>query len=112
MITPNNWSKKELLAYILLYIANIDLEESSNEREFILNKIDVQTFKNIHKEFEADNDYQCIQKILKSIKSHDYFRADYRDLFVDIKLMIFADGDEHSIETTIFNTLKKIIKAE
>lgn len=111
METPNNWSKKELLAYILFYIANANLDESKNEREFILNKVDVQTFRKVHAEFKADNDYQCIQKIMKSIETHNYFRDDYRDLFADIKLMIFADGDEQIIETSIFNNLKKIIKA-
>ncbi|MBQ0768331.1 MAG: hypothetical protein KBT58_03505 [Bizionia sp.] len=110
MESPIKWSKKELLAYILLYVANADLEESKKEREYILNKIDEQTFNTVHREFEADNDYQCIQKILKGIETHDYFRDDYRDLFADIKLMMFADGEEHIIEASIFNYLKKIIK--
>lgn len=110
METPNNWSKKELLAYILFYIANADLDESKSEREFILNKVDEQTFRIVHAEFKADNDYQCIQKIMKSIESHNYFRDDYRDLFADIKLMLFTDGENHIMEASIFNYLKKIIK--
>ncbi|MEJ6792209.1 MAG: hypothetical protein QNK89_05625 [Lacinutrix sp.] len=67
MDKPNQWSKKELIAYILLYLANSDLDQSSEEKEYIISRVNEETFASVHKEFERDNDYQCIQKIITSI---------------------------------------------
>ena len=61
-----DWTKDELVAYILLFAANADFKESAEERELIISKVDRQTFREIHEEFEADNDYQGLKKIMIS----------------------------------------------
>lgn len=111
MDKPKNWSKEELLAYILLYVANSDLHESSEEKEFILARVNKDTFANVHKEFNKDNDFQCIQKIIKSIEAHDYSRDDYALLFADIKLLLYADGEVKTMEKATLMFLRKILKA-
>ena len=110
METPINWSKKELVAYILLYIANSDLHETNDEKDFIMSKVDRITFADVHKTFDEDNDYQCIQKIIKGVETHDYFRNDYAELFVDIKLMLYADGEAVDMEEATFMYLRKILR--
>ncbi|AEH02402.1 hypothetical protein [Lacinutrix sp. 5H-3-7-4] len=110
MDKPSKWSKKELVAYILLYIANSDLHETSDEKKFILSKVDRETFANVHEEFDNDNDYQCLQKIIESVKTHDYFKDDFSELFSDIKLMLYADGEADEMEETTFMYLRKILK--
>lgn len=109
MKAPTAWTKQELLAYILLYVANSDLNETNGEKDFIMSKVDRETFANVHAEFDADNDYQCLQKIIKGVESHDYFRNDYAELFTDIKLMLYADGEAEEIEETTFMYLRKIL---
>ncbi len=104
----SNWSKQELVAYILLYIANIDLKESNSERDFIMSKVDRATFQNIHDEFDADNDYQSITKIVEAVKLHN-LHTNSDELFADIKLMAFADGDFNQIEQSVYNYLKKLL---
>lgn len=110
METPKDWTKQELIAYILLYVANSDLNESNDEKEFIMSKVDRETFASVHEEFDKDNDYQCLQKIIKSVESHDYFRNDYAELFSDIKSMLYAHGEAEEMEETVFMYLRKILE--
>lgn len=105
----NIWSKQELVAYILLYIANIDLKESNSERDFIMSRIDRELFDEIYIEFNSDNDYQSINKISNAIKTHNYYNNNLDELFAEIKLMAFADGDYDVMEQSVYNYLKKLL---
>lgn len=111
MNQPNTWSKDELLAYILIFIAHSDLDETKKEKEYILSRVNKDVYNRVHEKFEEDNDYQSIQNIIEAVKSHDYYRNDFADLFADIKLMAFADGEMDQMEKAAYNLLKKILKA-
>lgn len=71
-----NWTKQELIAYVLLYVANADLEEINSERDIIASKVDRKTFQKIHHEFDNDNDFQSIQKIIAGLEAHKYSKED------------------------------------
>lgn len=103
------WSKEELIAYILLFAAHSNFEEANKERNVILSKVDMNTFQRIHDEFDKDNDYQSLQKIQEGLQRHDYSTKDLDDLFNDIKIMFYADGDYDVLEQNMFLYLKKII---
>ena len=62
-----DWTRDELVAYILLFAANSDFKEDNHERNVIISKVDMQTFQEIHDEFDNDNDYQSIKKIMVSL---------------------------------------------
>lgn len=111
MNKPNEWSKNELVAYILLFIANSDLEQSKDETKYILSRVDKETYANVLEQFDKDNDYQCIQNIVESVKSHNYHENDYAELFADVKLMIYADGEADEMEEATLSFLRKILKA-
>ncbi len=104
-----NWTKDELVAYILLYAANSNFIEDNRERNVIISKVDMQTFQNIHNEFDNDNDYQSIQKIIKGLETHNYSKDDLEELFIDIKLMFLSDGDYDVLEQNMMLGLKKIL---
>jgi hypothetical protein len=103
------WSKEELIAYILLFAAHSNFEESNKERNVILSKVDMNTFQSIHDEFDNDNDYQSVQKIQEGLQRHDYSTSDLNELFADIKVMFYADGSYDILEQNMFLFLKKII---
>ena len=105
-----HWTKNELIAYILLYASQSDLIESNKERNIIISKVDVKTFDKIHKEFEKDNDYQSIQKILAGLKAHNYSKMDIDLLLSDIKVLFFADGHYDVSEQAIYNLLNHLFK--
>ena len=104
-----NWTKDELIAYILLFAANADHSESNLERNIIISKVDMQTFSNVHDEFDADNDYQSIQKIQKGLKAHHYNLEDLNALLSDIKMLFYADGEYDVLEQNMLNYLKKVL---
>ena len=110
MENPKTWTKDELLAYILMYVSNSDLNESRREQKYILSRVDKHVYERVNAQFEIDNDYQVLQNIIEGVKAHDYYRNDLADLFADIKLMAFADGEYDSMEQMIYTHLKKILK--
>lgn len=105
----SKWSKEELVAYILLYVAHSDLKETVKERDYILSRVDAQTYQHISQEFDNDNDYQSITKIVAAVNSDSDYSTNPEALFADIKLMAFADGQMDVMEHAIYNSLKKIL---
>lgn len=77
----NHWTKEELVAYILLYAAHSNFEEANLEKNVIISKVDMQTFQKVHDEFDNDNDYQSLQKIIKGLEEHNYNEDDLQSLF-------------------------------
>ncbi|MFD2917735.1 hypothetical protein [Psychroserpens luteus] len=108
-MTNNNWTKQELVAYTLLYVAHSDLEETKKERHYILSRVDLKTYLHIKEEFDADNDYQSLNKIIEAVKHESTYNNNLDDLFADIKLMAFADGEVDQMELATYNVLKKIL---
>lgn len=105
------WTKDELVAYILLFAANSNFTESNHEKNVIISKVDMQTFQKIHHEFEQDNDYQSIQKIIKGLDAFNYSKDDLSMLFADIKILFFADGEFDILEQNMYRSLERILKS-
>ena len=104
-----HWTKDELVAYILLYASQSDLIESNKEKNIIISKVDMKTFQKIHDEFDKDNDYQSIQKIISGLEEHNYTKMDMDLLLADIKALFFADGDYDITEQSMYMFLKRIL---
>ncbi len=105
-----DWTRDELVAYILLFAANSDFKESEEERHLIISKVDLQTFQDIHDEFDRDNDYQGIQKIMTSLEQHNYDKDDIDILMEDIKVLFFSDGDFDITEQNMLKCLNRLFK--
>ncbi|MTE25724.1 hypothetical protein [Winogradskyella ouciana] len=105
-----DWTRDELVAYILLFAANSDFKEDNNERNVILSKVDRETFQEIHDEFDADNDYQGIKKIMVSLEQHNYSKDDIDMLLADIKILFFSDGEFNILERNMMKSLKRLFK--
>lgn len=108
-MTQTHWTKQELVAYILLYTAHSNFDESNKERNVIISKVDMQTFQKIHDEFDKDNDYQSIQKIMQGVKDHNYDADELKSLFADIKTLFLSDGEYDIMERNMFLFLKKLL---
>ncbi|MFD2823496.1 sulfurtransferase [Lacinutrix iliipiscaria] len=113
LITNENtmhWTKDELIAYTLLYAANSNFIEDNKEKNVIIERVDMQTFQNIHDEFDADNDYQSIQKIVQGVKDHQFNTNDINALLAEIKMLFFADGEFDVTERIMYRSLKHILE--
>lgn len=109
-MAETSWTKDELIAYILLFAANSNFKESNHERNVIISKVDMTTFSRIHKEFDQDNDYQSLQKIMASLEEHNYSIEDKTELLADIKILFHADGEYDVLEQNMMNFLNRILK--
>jgi uncharacterized protein YlbG (UPF0298 family) len=105
-----NWSKKELSAYILMYCANANFQETSEELEIVRSKVDSDSLKVIRKEFNEDNDYQSIQKIQSTVERLGYNWSQLDDLISEIKALFLADGTFDAIEKSMFIGLRNLLK--
>lgn len=106
------WKRNELKAYILLYCANANYNESPEEVELIRAKVDKSRYQAIHAEFDEDNDYQSIQKIEAAIDRLDYAKSDINQLIVEMRELFNSDGHFDAAEKVLFLGLKKILKQD
>jgi len=104
-----DWSKKEFLAYVLLYAAHCNYFEDSKELNFILSKIDDATFHRIHTEVVVDSEVTKLKKIQQYIFENKLSQTERETILKDIKQVFFADGTVDLIEKDLFATLKKML---
>lgn len=105
----SNWTKEDFRVYLMFYAANVDLKISDTEIDVIEAKFDGERVNAIWREFDADNDFQRIQKIENHIKSNECSENDL-STFLDDTLKVFkADGHFARIELATFNFLKKLL---
>ena len=105
-----NWSKTEFKVYLMLYAAHANFFESEEERELIQSSVSRDTYRTIHREFEGDNDYQSIEKILFNIEKFKYEKEDLEGLLADIQLLFNADGRVDTLEANMLWALKHLIR--
>ena len=105
-----DWTRDELVAYILLFAANSYFKEDNKERNIIISKVDRITFQEIHDEFDNDNDYQGIKKIMTSLEQHNYDKDDIEILMADIKVLFFSDGEFNILERNMLKSLERLFK--
>ncbi len=108
--SSTHWSKNELQAYILLYCANANFTESPEEIALIKSKVDAKNYKEIHKEFDNDNDYQSIEKIIDAVDRLNLSDKQIDKMIMEIKELFMADGDFDAAEKALFSGLKHILK--
>ena len=104
------WSRDELKVYILLYCAYADFIETETEQEYIKSKVGEEKYNKIHKEFDADNDYQRIQKIQSTVERFNYSKHEIDILFMNIKKLFLTDGSMDILEENIYRGLQHLLK--
>lgn len=105
-----NWTRKEFKAYLMLNCANADYIETEEEKELILSKVDKDTYKRIHKEFDNDNDYIRLQKIAKTAKRFGYSKDKVDVLLDNMKQLFMQDHKFDSFEEYMYRGLKRILE--
>ncbi len=105
----NDWTENEFKAYLLLYAAHANFEESKAEIDFIKQRVGKKNLAHIHVEFDEDNDYQHIQKIQACVKRFAYKTEDIETLFSDMKALFVTDGRMDVLEQNLFLGLKHVL---
>ena len=104
-----NWNKEEFKAYLLIYAANSNFVESEEEKELILSKVNADDYKRMHREYERDNDYQRLEKILCCVDKFGFTKDDLDQLRAEVKQVINSEGYHDELEDNMFLYLKKLL---
>ncbi|MGV3631122.1 MAG: hypothetical protein ACO1O6_07945 [Bacteroidota bacterium] len=105
-----SWTFREFKAYLFLYAANSKYFETEEEKRMVHNIIDSERYRKIHREFEMDNDYQSIQKILYHVESLGLNQKDLDILLREIRELFDSNRKHDLLEENMFLALKHLLQ--
>lgn len=105
-----NWTKDELIAYMLIYAAKANFVETEEEREIILSRVTRERFDKIHNEIDNDNDYKSVQKIYFALEKHNFSHKDTAAIISEIKALFWSDGTFDRLENNLLMGLKRMLR--
>lgn len=104
-----DWTRNEFIAYIMLYAAQSNFIQTKEEENYILSKIDEQTYNAMHTEIVHNSDYESVQKIRTYLMFNRFSEEDKKQLLNDIKAVFFADSSVDFLEKNVFQFVKKVL---
>ena len=104
-----NWTLDQFKAYLLLSAAHADFGESSEEHQFIENKVDAETLASITEEFQKDSDFQRIEKLKESAKALALTQDQLDGLVSEMTGLFKTDGNFDQMEKNFLMMTKHII---
>ena len=107
-----HWTLDEFKTYLLLYAAHADFLETEEEKEAILSRCNPEQYKRIQREFNLDNDYQQIEKIIVHLHSFKLSKTDVRQLLKEMTEVQMADRQPDILEKSMMMLLKRIFEQE
>ena len=108
-INSVKFNKDELYAFVLLYVANADLEIDSNETDMIRKHIKKKKFHEIEMIFEKCNDNDCLQIIMNHKSKYFSSTADKDKLIKEITSLIEIDDKKTEMEAAVLMGLKRLL---
>lgn len=103
------WTREELKAYVLIYGAHADFEESPEEIGLIVSKLGEEIYAKMHSQFANDNDHQSISKIQSSLERLAYSQNEKIALLMELKKLFKSDGDFDIQERNLFSGLERLL---
>ncbi|MEZ5197620.1 MAG: hypothetical protein R2764_14875 [Bacteroidales bacterium] len=107
--TFDSWTKEDFLTYILLYAANADFTISKEEKQFILNKVDVDEYEKIHRIFQKHSEHQRSETVRLLGQQYCNDPSNKCEIRKEIIKLFFADDDYSILEKNFFIGIKKIL---
>jgi len=102
--------KKELQAFILLYVANADLGIEAEELEFIVKILDEEKLIKVMKLFNKLNDSECLEVILSHKEVFFSNDNDREELLQEINELIRSDEKIRKMEVAALHGLQRLLK--
>ncbi len=103
------WNFQEFTTFLLLYAADADYVITTEEKDFILHRANMETFQKVWDDYKLMNDYEKIQTILAYKGTHYPTVAQKNELIDLIKREFYADGDFSILEKNLLLTLDKLM---
>lgn len=104
-----DWTYDEFLAFLLIYVANVDMEFAEEEKAFIRRTVGNETFELMLARYEEMSDFKAYQTIL------DYKSTFYPDetrkaqLLENIRQLFDADAEFNIMEKELLHFLERMM---
>ena len=93
-----NWTKEEGNFYLILYLSQQSDEGTVSGLMNCDDNMHADRLRAICREFMADNDYRCLQKILHHFKTMKYSKIEVLRILAETKkLMLQSDRLDHQV---------------
>ncbi|MBT8186197.1 MAG: hypothetical protein HKP38_06240 [Croceitalea sp.] len=108
-MNQNNWTKEELNIYIFLLCAEADSIITAEEIDLIKVKYDPQVFDRIYEEFKKDSEDEGLDKVERSIHSHDYSDLELDKIKEEMYKIFLTDNKLNIKESNLKRILDNIL---
>jgi hypothetical protein len=105
-----DWTREELLAYLLIYCMKADLDENKTEVEWIEQRVGKEVYEKMYAACSTDNDYTRIQNIQKAMKVHEMNEKEVDDIFFEMNSLFQIDQHVDIMENNLLRGLKHVLK--
>ena len=102
------WSLEHFKAFLMLYIARIDLDVSQKEMNAITEKLNYESLQWARSEMEKLNDYQCLDLIQKQSSILITSKERHDELVNEMQEIARVDG-ERAIEDVTIHAIERIM---
>ncbi len=106
---PNQWTKSELKAYILIFCANIDADETKEEINFIKTLTTPADYNKMYKNFLSNSEQVSLDKIEENIEHHEFTDMELIEFRTEIRQIFNSDNEIHRKEGTLDRILDNIL---
>lgn len=107
-----HWTLDEFRTYLLLYATHADFLETEEEKEAILSTCEPEQYRRIQREFNLDNDYRQIEKIIVHLGAFKLSKGDVKKLLNKMITAQMADSQPDILEKSMMMLLKRIFEQE
>ena len=105
-----NYSKTDLLTYLMVYAASADFDISEEEVTMIKSKVGATEYEKMERLFEDHNDIQSINFISDTVHALGLGKSDIDGLMEEVKQVFLADGQFDMLERQLEMRLNHILR--
>lgn len=104
-----NWSYDEFITFLLIYVANVDMEFSDEEKQLIKKMAGESTFQEMVEIFDSMSDYKAYEKILSYKEKYFATQAEKDAIVEKMKDLFYADADFNIMEKELLHFLERMM---
>jgi hypothetical protein len=105
----NQWDHDDFKAFLMIHLANVDLETSEEEILAIIENVNMARYKKIKKVWNKCNDYTCL-KIIRELKEKHYPGEEgKKQLIAEMTAIAQADEGISTNEQMLISALNRLL---
>ena len=103
------WSYNEFLAFLLIYIAHVDMEFAEEEKAMIKTKFGENIYEKMFSEFDSMSDYKAYETILSYKGVYFPTQEQKEEIIEKMKTLFDADAEFNIMEKELLHFLDRMM---